>query len=68
LLDASQIDVCGIATDVCVKSTVEDLVLLKNQYDKRVRIGLLSDLCVGVTKEGHEDALQRMSAFSIVVK
>ena len=44
------IDVCGIATDVCVKFTVNDILGLN--LNNKVRV--IENCCVGVTKEGHE--------------
>lgn len=46
--------VCGIATDYCVKQTVLDLL------KAGARVTVLKDLCVGVTREGHEAALLEM--------
>jgi nicotinamidase/pyrazinamidase len=49
-----QVDVCGIATDYCVRATVLDAV--GNGFDVR----LLTDLCAGVAPESSEKALVEM--------
>lgn len=54
--DIEQLDVCGIATSHCVKQTVFDG--LQRGYTVRV----LSNLCVGVTKEAHAAALKELEA------
>ncbi|MCL2416683.1 MAG: nicotinamidase [Bacteroidales bacterium] len=46
-------DVCGIATDVCVRFTVNDILDLG--LNSKVRI--IENCCVGVTKEGHEHTI-----------
>ncbi|AKK06772.1 nicotinamidase-like amidase [Corynebacterium mustelae] len=52
--DITIIDVCGIATDHCVRATVLDA--LKSGFEVKV----LTDLCVGVGAESSEAALQEM--------
>ena len=49
-----QLDICGIATDYCVRATVLDAV--GNGFDVR----LLTDLCAGVAPESSEKALTEM--------
>ncbi len=49
-----QVDICGIATDYCVRATVLDAV--GNGFDVR----LLTDLCAGVAPESSEKALAEM--------
>jgi nicotinamidase/pyrazinamidase len=48
------VDICGIATDYCVRATVLDAV--GNGFDVR----LLTDLCAGVAPESSEKALAEM--------
>jgi nicotinamidase/pyrazinamidase len=48
------VDICGIATDYCVRATVLDAV--GNGFDVR----LLTDLCAGVAPESSEKALTEM--------
>jgi len=48
-----RVDICGIATDVCVKFTVNDILDLK--LSSKVRV--IQDLCVGVTKAGHDSTI-----------
>jgi nicotinamidase/pyrazinamidase len=50
----SQVDVCGIATDYCVRATVLDAV--RNGLETR----LLQGLCAGVAPESTAKALQEM--------
>ena len=52
----SQLDVCGIATDVCVKATVLDAV--REGFGVRV----LTGLCAGVTPETTAEALSEMES------
>jgi nicotinamidase/pyrazinamidase len=60
LLNDSNIDVLGIATDVCVHDTVRDAL----KWNNRIRV--LADLCVGVTPEKHILALQEMASWGDV--
>lgn len=61
LLDTTDVYVCGIATEFCVKNTCEDL--LKAGF----KVRLLKD-CVGyVTAEGHIKALKEMASKGIVI-
>ena len=55
------VEVCGIATDHCVRATALDAV--KEGFVTR----LLPDLCVGVAPETTEAALAEMSAAGVVV-
>ena len=52
--DVQRVDVCGIATDYCVRATVLDAAT--NGFTVR----LLSDLCAGVAPESSERALGEM--------
>ena len=54
--DVERVDVCGIATDYCVRATVLDAV--SNGFSVR----LLTDLCAGVAPESSERALGEMRA------
>lgn len=47
-------DVCGIATDYCVKASVLGLL------ERGIKVNVLQDMCVGVTQEGHDRAIQEM--------
>jgi nicotinamidase/pyrazinamidase len=55
----TDVDVCGIATDYCVKATALDAKRLG--FSTRV----LKDLCVGVAKQTSELALRNMSQAGI---
>lgn len=61
LLNGSNIDVAGVATDVCVCDTVSDAA----RWNNRIRV--LADLCVGVTPENHLKALQKMATWDDVL-
>lgn len=57
LLKKYEIDeclLCGIATDVCVKATYDDLA------EAGFTVRVIPDLCVGVTEENHFKALATM--------
>ena len=62
LLDTTDVYVCGIATEFCVRNTCEDL--LKAGY----KVHLLKD-CVGyVDHEGHLKALEEMKGDGIIIE
>jgi len=50
----TQVDVCGLATDYCVRATALDAV--RNGFDTR----LLEELCAGVAPGSTQDALTEM--------
>ncbi len=52
--DVTDVDICGIATDYCVRATVLDAV--SNGFSVR----LLADLCAGVAPETSQSALTEM--------
>ena len=54
LLDATEVYVCGIATEYCVRNTCEDL------HKAGFRVKLLKDCLAYVDRQGHEDALKAM--------
>jgi len=56
-----QVDVCGIATDYCVRATALDA--RESGFETRV----LSGLCAGVAPETTERAIQEMSAAGVTV-
>jgi len=55
-------DVCGIATDYCVRQSVLDMLA------HGCRVNVLSDLCVGVTPEGHVTALEELERAGAEIK
>ena len=61
LLDTTDVFVCGIATEFCVKNTCEDL--LKAGF----KVHLLKDCVAYVTAEGHLKALEEMASKGIVI-
>ena len=62
LLDTSDVYVCGIATEYCVRNTCEDL--LKAGF----KVHLLSKCIAYVDKEGHLKALEEMAAEGISIE
>ena len=62
LLDTSDVYVCGIATEYCVRNTCEDL--LKAGY----KVHLLKDCIAYVEHEGHLKALEEMAAEGIYIE
>ncbi|MBR2608626.1 MAG: isochorismatase family protein [Bacteroidales bacterium] len=62
LLDATDIYVCGIATEYCVRNTCEDL--LKAGF----KVHLLKDCLAYVDHEGHVKALEEMKAEGIEIE
>ena len=62
LLDTTDVYVCGIATEYCVRNTCEDL--LRSGF----KVRLLKD-CIGyVDLQGHAKALEEMSAEGISIE
>jgi nicotinamidase/pyrazinamidase len=59
--EVTSVDVCGIATDYCVRATVLDAVTAG--FDTR----LLADLCAGVAPETTSTALDEMRAAGVHV-
>ena len=62
LLDTTDVYVCGIATEYCVRNTCEDL--LKAGF----KVHLLKDCTAYVNREGHLKALEDMAAKGILVE
>lgn len=61
-LAADDIYIVGIATDVCIKATVMDVLAFFNRYHglSVPQIHVVIDACAGVTVEGTADALLEM--------
>lgn len=57
--DVDAVDVCGIATDYCVRATALDAV------GNGFRTRLLTDLCAGVAPESTEAALSEMQGAGV---
>lgn len=57
--DVDAVDVCGIATDYCVRATVLDAV------GAGLQVRLLQDLCAGVAPESTQRALAEMAAAGV---
>lgn len=62
LLDCTEVYVCGIATEYCVRNTCEDL--LKAGF----KVRLLRDCIAYVDPEGHRKALEEMGAEGIIIE
>lgn len=62
LLDTTDVYVCGIATEYCVRNTCQDL--LKAGY----KVHLLKDCIAYVDYEGHLKALEEMAAEGISIE
>lgn len=62
LLDTTDVYVCGIATEFCVRNTCEDL--LKAGF----RVHLLKDCIAYVDHDGHVKALEEMAAEGIGIE
>ena len=62
LLDTSEVYVCGIATEYCVRNTCEDL--LKAGF----KVRLLKDCIAYVDHDGHLKALEEMAAEGISIE
>ena len=62
LLDTTDVYVCGIATEYCVRNTCEDL--LKAGF----RVHLLKDCIAYVNIDGHKKAIEEMAAKGISIE
>ena len=60
--EVTDVDVCGLATDYCVRATALDAV--GNGFETR----LLSDLCAGVAPASTETALKEMQAAGVTIR
>ncbi|MDW9478589.1 bifunctional nicotinamidase/pyrazinamidase [Sinorhizobium meliloti] len=52
----TELDVCGLATDYCVRFSVEDAV----EFLPGVKVRFVEDACRGITAEGITDAIASM--------
>lgn len=62
LLDCTDVHVCGIATEFCVRNTCEDLA------KAGFKVHLLKECLAYVDREGHENALLQMKASGISIE
>lgn len=60
--DGVDIEVCGIATDYCVKATVLDFL------EAGANVTVLEDLCAPVSYEGHEAAIKEMQEAGATIR
>lgn len=58
-----EIEICGVATDICV---VSNALMLRNQFPNAT-IKVLADLCGGTTPEKHAAALSVMESCQIEI-
>jgi nicotinamidase/pyrazinamidase len=57
----TDVDVCGIATDYCVRATALDAV------GEGFRVSLLADLSVGVAPDSTATAIEALEAAGVTV-
>lgn len=57
----TDIEICGVCTDICV---ISNAIILKASFPE-ANIKVLRDLCAGVTQKSHENALKAMEACQI---
>lgn len=62
LLDTTDVYVCGIATEFCVRNTCEDL------FKAGFKVHLLSDCLAYVDPSGHAEALKEMTSEGISIE
>lgn len=62
LLDTTDVYVCGIATEYCVRNTCEDLL------KAGLKVHLLKDCVAYVDPEGHRKAIEEMAAEGISIE
>ena len=62
LLDTTDVYVCGIATEFCVRNTAEDL------HKAGFKVHILKDCIAYVDKDGHSKALEEMAAKGISIE
>ncbi len=62
LLDTTDVYVCGIATEYCVRNTCEDLI------KAGFKVHLLKDCIAYVDLQGHKKALEEMAAKGISIE
>ena len=62
--DTTEIEFCGLCTDICVISNV----LLAKAFFPNATITVNSRLCAGVTPQTHEAALTVMRSCQVIVK
>lgn len=62
--EPSEIELCGVCTDICV---ISNAMILKAAYPE-VPVTVEGCCCAGVTPETHENALEAMKVCQILVK
>ena len=63
IVDADEIELCGLCTDICV---ISNAMILKATFPE-VKITVDSKCCAGVTVESHNTALDAMKAVQIEI-
>ena len=61
--NVSEIELCGLCTDICV---ISNAMILKAAFPE-IKISVDSSCCAGVTPESHNTALDAMRAVQIEV-
>ncbi len=62
--DVTEVELCGLCTDICV---ISNAMLVKAAFPEAV-VTVDSACCAGVTEESHQNALAAMGAVQIEVK
>ena len=60
----SEIEICGVCTDICV---ISNAIILRTIFPE-AKITVLSDLCAGTSEEHHKQALEIMYQCDIEVR
>ena len=60
----SEIEICGVCTDICV---ISNAIILRTIFPE-AKITVLSDLCAGTSEEHHKQALEIMHQCDIEVR
>lgn len=60
----SEIEICGVCTDICV---ITNALILRTIYPEH-KITVLSDLCAGTSEEHHKQALEIMYQCDVEVR
>ena len=59
----TEIEICGVATDICV---ISNALILRSVFPN-IKISVLEDLCAGTTEEKHKEAISIMESCQVEV-